>query len=170
MILAILHLAVWLAWDAPTTGQLPVQGYRIYYGPTSGQQTIFKDVGNVTAGEVTNMPVGVPVYFVCRSYNTMGESAPSNEVVYTQPAPTPTPTPAPTPVPVRYQLTVRSGDGGGLYPAGARVTVTAAPPPPGGAFSTWLGGVQFLDDMLSPTTILTMPPRNIILTAIYRRQ
>jgi hypothetical protein len=94
-----LLLAVTLAWNplAPTTP--PVQGYRLYYGPNPGAQTVFKDVGNVTAGQITGLPTGVPIYIVCRAYNSTGESGPSNEVVFTQPAPTPTPTPTPIPSP-----------------------------------------------------------------------
>jgi hypothetical protein len=50
-------LAVWRAWDALTGAQ--VEGYRIYYGTTSGQQSIFYDVGNITTGEVKDLPVGI---------------------------------------------------------------------------------------------------------------
>jgi hypothetical protein len=65
--------------------------YRLYYGPNSGQQTIFEDVGTSTTWEVKNLPPGVPIYFVARTYIGVRESGPSNEVVYTQPVPTPTP-------------------------------------------------------------------------------
>jgi hypothetical protein len=73
-------LAVWLAWDALTGAQ--VDGYRIYYGTTSGQQSIFYDVGNITTGEVKDLPVGI-----VRAYAGTIESGPSNEVVYVQPTP-----------------------------------------------------------------------------------
>jgi hypothetical protein len=83
-----LFLAVILAWDPSPT---PDVKYRLYYGPNSGQQTIFEDVGTSTTWEVKNLPPGVPIYFVARAYIGVRESGPSNEVVYTQPVPTPTP-------------------------------------------------------------------------------
>jgi hypothetical protein len=93
-----LFLAVILAWNpSPTPG---VQ-YRLYYGPNSGQQTIFEDAGTSTVWEVKNLSPGIPIYFVVSAYIGALESGPSYEVVYTQPVPTPTPaaTPAPTPTP-----------------------------------------------------------------------
>ena len=87
-----LFLAVILAWDPSPT---PGVKYRLYYGPNSGQQTIFEDVGTSTTWEVKNLPPGVPIYFVARAYIGLSESGPSNEVVYTQPVPTPTPAPTP---------------------------------------------------------------------------
>jgi PA14 domain len=91
-----LFLAVILAWDPSPT---PGVKYRLYYGPNSGQQTIFVDAGNSTVAEVKDedLPPGVPIYFVARAYIGVYESGPSNEVVYTQPVPTPTPTPTPSP-------------------------------------------------------------------------
>src|SRR4029077_7604881 len=73
--------------------------YRLYYGPNSGQQTIFEDTGTSTTWEVKDLPPGVPIYFVARAYIGVSESGPSSEVVYTQPAPTPPPAPTPTPAP-----------------------------------------------------------------------
>jgi hypothetical protein len=87
--------AVSLAWDAVT--QVAVDGYRIYYGPTSGQESIALDVGNVTTGEVKNLPPGVRIYFVLRAYKGLVESLPSNEVSYVKPVPTQMPTPTPAP-------------------------------------------------------------------------
>jgi hypothetical protein len=49
-------LAVALAWDAVTGANPPVQGYRLYYGPNPGAQTTFKQVDNVTTGEITGLP------------------------------------------------------------------------------------------------------------------
>jgi hypothetical protein len=85
-----LFLAVILAWDPSLT---PGVKYRLYYGPNSGQQTIFVDVGNSTRAEVKgeDLPPGIPIYFVARAYIGVDESGPSNEVVYVQPLPTPTP-------------------------------------------------------------------------------
>ena len=94
-----LLLAVSFSWNAVTNAYPPVQGYRIYYGPTSGQQTISVEAGNNTTGQVTGLPAGSRNYFVVRAYNSVGESGPSNEVFYVEPGPSPTPTPAPTPAP-----------------------------------------------------------------------
>jgi hypothetical protein len=106
--LRITEPAVSLAWDAVT--QIAVDGYRIYYGPISGQENNVLDVGNVTnftTGEVTNLPPGLTMHIVVRAYKGLVESQPSNRVSYVAgfptnsptPAPviTPTPTPAPTP-------------------------------------------------------------------------
>jgi glucose/arabinose dehydrogenase len=87
--------AVSLAWDAVT--QVAIDGYRIYYGPTSGQESIALDVGNVTTGEVKDLPPGVRIYFVLRAYKGPIESLPSNEVSYVKPVPTQMPTPTPAP-------------------------------------------------------------------------
>jgi Fibronectin type III domain len=85
-----LFLALILAWDPSPT---PGVKYRLYYGPNSGQQTIFEDDITSTTWEVKNLPPGVPIYFVVRAYIGVQESGPSNEVVYTQSVPTPTPAP-----------------------------------------------------------------------------
>ena len=79
-----LFLAVILAWDPSPT---PGVKYRLYYGPISGQQTIFEHDITSTTWEVKNLPPGVPIYFVVRAYIGVRESGPSNEVVYTQPVP-----------------------------------------------------------------------------------
>ena len=76
-----LLVAVWLAWN-PSVG---AEGYRLYYGPESGMQTIFVDVGNNTTGEITGLPPGVPIYIVARAYIGTLESGPSNEVVWVEP-------------------------------------------------------------------------------------
>lgn len=95
-----LFLAVILTWDPSPT---PGVNYRLYYGPTPGQQTTFEDAGTSTTWEVKNLPPGIPIYFVARAYIGVRESGPSNEVVYTQPVPTPTPAPTPNPTPSGQQ-------------------------------------------------------------------
>ena len=95
-----LFLGVILAWDPSPT---PDAKYRLYYGPNSGQQTVFVDVGTATTAEVKDLPPGIPIYFVAKAYIGLRESGPSNEVVYTQPVPPPTlaPTVTPTPTPTQ---------------------------------------------------------------------
>jgi hypothetical protein len=86
--LFFLAASVSLAWD-PSPSQ-NVVGYRLYYGPTPGMQTVFVDAGLKTS-ETVDIPPG-KYYFVARAYNATGESGPSNEVEYVQAAPVPTPT------------------------------------------------------------------------------
>lgn len=84
--LTLLAGEVTLAWDPNQEADLA--GYRLYYGPESGQYDQVVDVGNVTTFTVTNLPVGVPRYFVVTAYNTSDlESDFSNEVAHTIPMP-----------------------------------------------------------------------------------
>ena len=92
-----------------------IAGYRLFYGPTSGNYTQQIDVGNTTAATVSNLANGGTYFFVVTAYNTDAmESPPSNEVSATVgggPTPTasdrssptatatPTATPAHTPTP-----------------------------------------------------------------------
>jgi hypothetical protein len=64
-----------------------------------------------------------------------------------------------------YLLTVTNGTGGGNYPAGATVTVTANAPPTGQIFSTWTGAP--VANPTSATTTLTMPAANALVAATY---
>jgi hypothetical protein len=87
--LLFLAASVSLAWD-PSPSQ-NVDGYRLYYGPTPGAQTVFVAAGLNTSATVDVAPGRH--YFVARAFNAAGESAPSNEVEYVQAAPVTTPTP-----------------------------------------------------------------------------
>jgi hypothetical protein len=151
-----LLLAVWLAWDPVTA--VPVQGYRIYYGPTSGQQTISQDVGNQTTGEVRNIPAGSTTYFVVRAYNAVGESGPSNEVLWVEPTPTstptptPTPTPSPTPSPTPNAVTYQINSGGG-----------AASPYTADAYYVG-GGTYYLNPVIDTTGVTDPAPQAVYWT------
>jgi hypothetical protein len=74
-----------LAWDA-VAGD--VQGYKIYYGTSSGSYPYSKSVGNVTQYPLSNLPLaeGMTYYFVVRAYSDAGESENSNETIYTVPS------------------------------------------------------------------------------------
>jgi hypothetical protein len=66
---------------------------------------------------------------------------------------------------VGYTLTVVNGKGGGTYPTGTAVTITANAPPSGEFFQDWTGAaVQ--NPNASPTT-LTMPGSNTTVTANF---
>lgn len=67
----------------------------------------------------------------------------------------------------KYTLTVNSGTGDGSYEEGAAVTVKAATAPAGKEFSSWSGDVTYLADKSAATTTLTMPGKNVTITANY---
>lgn len=72
-----------LAWDA---GSGVVQGYRIYYGTTSGgPYPSSATAGTATSYALKNLPLQEKstYYLVVRAYNQAGESANSNQISYT---------------------------------------------------------------------------------------
>jgi fibronectin type 3 domain-containing protein len=77
--------SVTLTWDAPTTNSdgsplTDLNGYKIYYGTSSGNYTEVIDIGNVTSYTIGNLSSGI-YYFAVTAYNTSGnESDFSNEV------------------------------------------------------------------------------------------
>ncbi len=70
----------------------------------------------------------------------------------------------PTPV----TLSVNSGTGSGQYEAGETVVISADAPPSNQVFDTWTGDINFVDDISSPFTTVTMPSFGISLTATYK--
>jgi len=75
---------VTLAWDANTEPDL--NGYKIYYGTTSGSYPSSVAVGNVTTHTVTGLTDGQTYYFVATALDTYGnESGYSNELPYAVP-------------------------------------------------------------------------------------
>jgi hypothetical protein len=102
-----------LASQAKATGSITLQwdpnpapdiaGYRVLYGPRSGNYSEQIDAGNTTAATVSGLADGGTYFFVVTAYNTVAmESPPSNEVSATvgggsTPTPTPPHTPTPTP-------------------------------------------------------------------------
>lgn len=81
---------VTLQWDAPNINSngstlTDLAGYKVYYGPGSGQQYRTKsvDIGNFTSASVSNLSTG-DWCFVVSAYDTSGnESLPSPEVCKT---------------------------------------------------------------------------------------
>ncbi|MBM4151929.1 MAG: hypothetical protein FJ220_00195 [Kiritimatiellaceae bacterium] len=68
----------------------------------------------------------------------------------------------------KYQLTVTSGSGNGLYLPGALVSIQADTPTNAGlTFSKWGGDTNSIANVNSATTTLTMPAADIQITAIY---
>lgn len=75
-----------LVWDA-STGQ--VNGYIVYFGPTSGDHAAFHyENGIATSCDLVNLNLvpGVDYTFTVRAWNSAGESGDSNSVPYTLPA------------------------------------------------------------------------------------
>jgi hypothetical protein len=72
---------VTLAWDP--NPEPTVQGYRVYYGKSSGFYTGVVDVGNRTECVITGLDPGTTYFFACTAYNSSGdESNFSGEIVY----------------------------------------------------------------------------------------
>ncbi len=72
-----------LTWDASSG---TVQGYRVYYGTTSGgPYSNSSSVGTATSYSLNSLPLqqSVNYYLVVRAYNQAGESPNSNQVSYT---------------------------------------------------------------------------------------
>lgn len=70
-----------LAWDrSPSLG---VAGYRIYYGPASGNYTNNVRAGNVTSNSIPGLAGGGTYFFTVVAYDASGvESLPSNEIIF----------------------------------------------------------------------------------------
>ena len=75
-----------LSWDPPATNAdgsplTDLNGYRIYYGTSSGAYVTTLDVGNVITSTITNLTDGVIYYFAVTAYDLSGnESDFSNEI------------------------------------------------------------------------------------------
>ena len=71
-----------LTWDP--NPETDLQGYRVYWGPTSRGYTNLIEAGKTNVATVTNLPAGATIYFAVTAYNTnLLESDYSNEVVRT---------------------------------------------------------------------------------------
>ncbi|HEU6449504.1 MAG TPA: fibronectin type III domain-containing protein [Verrucomicrobiae bacterium] len=70
-----------LSWDQSPASN---PGYKIYYGPASGDYTNSVWVGSATSGTVDNLDSNGTYYFAVTTFDSSGnESAPSSEVAYT---------------------------------------------------------------------------------------
>jgi hypothetical protein len=69
-----------------------------------------------------------------------------------------------------YMLTVNSGVGSGPYVSGTTASITAKMPPSGQAFDKWTigSGGPSIDNVASPSAILTMPASEATVTATYK--
>ena len=62
-------------------------------------------------------------------------------------------------------LSVHNGRGGGEYPTGTIVTVSAGSPPAGQQFAGWTGDTAILADPFQATTSATIPSIDVSITA-----
>ena len=65
-----------------------------------------------------------------------------------------------------YTLTVNSGSGGGSFPAGTTVYISANPPAPGMIFDKWTGAT--VNSPTATNTFLVMPAADVSLKAAYK--
>ncbi|HEY5743595.1 MAG TPA: fibronectin type III domain-containing protein, partial [Terrimicrobiaceae bacterium] len=146
--------SITLAWDRSPSAD--VEGYKVYYGTTSGSLTQTLDVGNVTSAIVSNLNEATTYYFAVSAYNSADlESEHLNEVSQK------------TLGEVLYSLTVTGGVGDGRYPSGKQVVVTADAGPQGQQFARWDGDYVILANFLSPSTTATIPLRDVSIFATY---
>lgn len=65
-------------------------------------------------------------------------------------------------------LTVTNGSGSGVFEVGDQVQIVADTPAAGTGFFAWTGDTAVLDDPAAPIATLTMPLRDVALTATYK--
>ncbi len=72
------------------------------------------------------------------------------------------------PSPATYLLTVNNGEGDVLCVEGASRTIAADIAPSGMVFDKWTGDTEYIEDTESEATTLSMPAKDITLTATFR--
>jgi hypothetical protein len=70
--------------------------------------------------------------------------------------------------PTKYTLTVTNGSGSGSYIAGKDVSIQASSAATGMVFDKWTGDNNYVIDIFDPSTDVTVPEKNISLTAVYK--
>ncbi len=67
-----------------------------------------------------------------------------------------------------YGLIVNGGDGDGDYTEGVQVNITADSAPSGKVFDQWVGDVEYVDDVTTSSTFVSMPSQSVTVTATYK--
>ncbi len=67
-----------------------------------------------------------------------------------------------------YNLTVTNGSNSGSYEENEAVNISADPAPAGEVFDQWTGDAEYLADSMSSATTVTMPAKDISVTATYK--
>jgi fibronectin type 3 domain-containing protein len=90
-----------LTWDEPTSdGGSPIINYSIYKGTSSGLETFYLSIGNLTSYNDSDVSPGITYYYRVSALNIVGEGPLSNEAYATPPT-----------VPsIPLNLTAKSGD------------------------------------------------------------
>jgi len=82
-----------LSWNAPTNnGGSVITNYNVYRGTTFGNETLLTQIGNVTSYNDNAVTNGQTYFYKVTAINSVGESAPSNEVSATPIGPPQPPT------------------------------------------------------------------------------
>jgi fibronectin type III domain protein len=69
-----------LSWTAPSTnGGAPITGYKVYRGTSSGTETLYQSLGNVTAYQDNAATPGTTYFYKVTANNTAGDGGFSNE-------------------------------------------------------------------------------------------
>jgi titin len=80
-----------LNWTLPTSnGFSPITGYEIFRGTTSGSETYFATIGNITSYSDTPVGIGQRYFYTVAAINALGVSPASNEnnsMAFTAPSP-----------------------------------------------------------------------------------
>jgi hypothetical protein len=79
------------------------------------------------------------------------------------------PPPPPPPPQEMFTLLVKNGDGDGTYAPGTVVAVNADTPKHPFVFDRWIGDTQYVAEVTSPLTPVTMPNKDITIQATYFR-
>lgn len=83
-----------LVWSAPSSnGGSAITNYKIYKSTSSGTETLFTTIGNVTSYNDTSVTNGQTYFYKVTAVNSVGESSLSNEVSATPTAPAAAPQP-----------------------------------------------------------------------------
>jgi len=70
---------VTIQWSGAPNNGAPVTNYRVYRGTTSGQTSLFKELGNVDTYTDTGLTNGARYYYRVAAVNRVGEGTKSNE-------------------------------------------------------------------------------------------
>jgi fibronectin type 3 domain-containing protein len=75
-----------LTWDAPLSdGGSPITNYYVYKGTSSGSETLYMIIGNLTTFNDTSVTPGITYYYKVSAVNVNGEGPLSNEASATPP-------------------------------------------------------------------------------------
>jgi lysophospholipase L1-like esterase len=158
------------ASDTTVTAQYAVSGGTTYPLAVSGGS----GSGNYPAGTVVTISAnGAPggsqfIRWLGSSTSSLIlGNADSPTTTFTMPAVATTFTASYGTIAPTYTVTVSNGTGGGSYPAGTVLTVTANAPANGSHFAGWTGSTSALANASFSTTTLTVPAASVSISATY---